>query len=454
MRAPAPRVALIALVVALLAAGLAVVALRAGDGGHKVASRAATSTSTPETITTAPSTTTTVPPAPTTTAAIPPALAATFAKIQAQVADLRGLPWLAPLDISVAPDAEFVKQLNAVNHRDLHVDRMQGDGVTLKVLKLIPQNLDYVKTVMDLYGGAVLGFYDPKTKKLLVRANSTTLTPEQRITVAHEMDHALTDQHFQFGPATNALDAADKGEQTTAYSGLLEGDAKTLESQWASRYLSAGERNQAANESNGSASVYTTSPQYIVDALLWPYTTGRSFVVSRFRANGWGAVNAVYGRPPDSTLVVDTPPLYLAGKTWAPPAFPNVAAATGCTAVRANTLGQFTMEELLHEHLDTNTAHDASDGWSGDAFATIQCGSTRGFADRWTAPDTASAGKLVSALSSWAGDWSGGHTKPAADGRFSGPSGAGRVVVKDTTVDLILADDIPTADKVGAALGD
>ncbi len=60
------------------------------------------------------------------------------------------------------------------------------------------------------------------------------------------------------------------------------------------------------------------------------------------------------------------------------------------------------------------------------------------------------AGKLVSALSSWAGDWSGGHTTPAADGRFSGPSGAGRVLVKDTTVDLILADDTPTADRVSS----
>lgn len=452
MRAPAPRVAIIGLAVALLAAGLAIVALRAGDGGHKVASRASTTTSTPETITIAPSSTTAPPPS--TTTPIPPALQQTFDQIQAQVASLRGLPWLGPLDIAVAPDAEFVRQLNAVNQRDLHIDRLQGDGETLKVLKLIPQSTDYVKTVLDLYNGAVLGFYDPKTKKLLVRANSTTLTPEQRITVAHEMDHALTDQHFQFGPATDALDKADKAEQGTAFTGLLEGDAKTLEGQWAAKYLSSSERNQAAAESNGSASVYTSTPAFMVDSLLWPYTTGRAFVLGRYRAGGWGAVNAVYGRPPDSTLVVDSPPLYLAGKTWGPPAFPNLAAATGCTPVRANTLGQFTMSEVLHEHLDQNTSDDASDGWNGDAFATVKCGSARGFADRWIAPDTASAGKLVAALSSWAGDWSGGHTRPAADGRFSGPAGAGRLVTNNTQVDLILADDTPTADRVSTALGD
>ena len=112
------------------------------------------------------------------------------------------------------------------------------------------------------------------------------------------------------------------------------------------------------------------------------------------------------------------------------------------------------MEELLHEHVDGTTADEASDGWSGDAFATVQCGSARGFADRWTAPDTGAAGKVVSALSSWAADWSGGHTRPAADGRFSGPSGTGRIVADGTRVDLVLADDAPTADKVNAALGD
>src|SRR5438067_752819 len=156
MRVPAPRMALIGLIVALLAAGLAAAVIRAGDGGHKVASRAPVTTST-STSTTAPNTTTTTAaPAPGPSPAVPPVLA---------------------------------------------------------------------------------------------------------------------DQHFQFGPATYALDAADKGEQNTAFSGLLEGDAKTLEAQWGAKYLTAAQRNQASGESSGSASVYNDIPPFVVDSLLWPYTT-------------------------------------------------------------------------------------------------------------------------------------------------------------------------------------
>src|SRR5436309_498053 len=184
MRAPAPRVALVGLIVALLAAGLAAIVIRAADGGtSKVASRPAAATSTSSTTSIAAATSAS-PTGPTTTQPVPSALAQAFAQIEAQVAQIRGLPWLGPLDIATAPDAEFVRQLNAVTVRDLHPDRLQGDGETYKLLKLIPQNTDYLKTYMTLLGGAVLGFYDPKTKKLLVRANSTTLTPYQRITVA------------------------------------------------------------------------------------------------------------------------------------------------------------------------------------------------------------------------------------------------------------------------------
>src|SRR4051812_34751325 len=317
-----------ALAAVVLVAALATVIVRAtGDDSKHVASQSTSTTSSSSTTTSTappPPGTPAPPPSPATTP-VPPAQARIFNEIRDQVAELRGLPWKAPLDIQVANDAEFVRQLQAVIARDQHLDRMQGDGETLKVLKLIPQNLDYIKLYNDLLNGAVLGFYDPKTKKLLVRSSGSSLSPEERITIAHEMDHALTDQHFNYGPATDQLDQADKGEQGSGYSALLEGDAKLLEAMWAQKYLSAKERAQASGEAGGSSDVYRRTPPFVVDSLLFPYTTGRSFVAGRYQAGGWAAVNAIYGRPPDSTQVVIHPNLYMSGKTWSTPAFPNLA---------------------------------------------------------------------------------------------------------------------------------
>ena len=453
MRVPPPRVVL-ALVVALVVAAAGVAVVRAASD-HDSASRQSTATTTSSTATSTTTSTSASTSTPSTTAALPPATAQVLAQIKDQVASLRGLPWVAPLDIQVLGNADFVKALTSIQQRDLHPDRMNGDSDTLKVLKLIPNNLDYIKAYNDLLSGAVLGLYDSKTTKLYIRSGTGSLTPYQRITVSHEMDHALTDQHFKFGPYSDQLDAADKQEQGAALSGLLEGDAKTLEAQWAQTYLSAAQRQQANSEiGTGGSDVYNRTPKFILDSLFFPYTTGKAFVQTRYRAGGWAAVNAAYQRWPDSTQVIFHPEEYAAGKEWSLPPMPDVATATSCTPVRTGTLGEFTMVEMLEQHLDSGTSETASDDWNGDAFATVRCGSARGFADRWVAPDANGAGQLASALASWVGDWSGGHTSPAADGRFSGPSGAGRVVVKGAQVDLVLADDAPTSDKVSAALGD
>src|SRR5438067_1651470 len=124
------------------------------------------------------------------------------------------------------------------------------------------------------------------------RAQSTTST-SSTITIAHEMDHALTDQHFQFGPATDVLDKNDQQEAYTGFTGLLEGDAKLLEALWSGKYLSAKERDQAATE-GGDSSVIRRTPPFLLDTLYFPYTTGRAFVISRYRSGGWESVNAAY----------------------------------------------------------------------------------------------------------------------------------------------------------------
>jgi hypothetical protein len=61
------------------------------------------------------------------------------------------------------------------------------------------------------------------------------------------------------------------------------------------------------------------------------------------------------------------------------------------------------------------------------------------------------AGRLFEALGRWARAWSGRAV--AADGRFSGASGAGRIVRSGNRIELVLAQDVATADKLVAALG-
>ena len=440
-----PRVVALFTALAVLAAAGVAIALTRHDrsGPGKVASRSTTSTASPAT--TAPGSSTTSAPA-----ALPPAQAKVIDEIRGQVATLRGLQWKIPLDVAIVPRAEFQQELKRVNDRDRHADRQTGDGETYKLLKLIPRSLNYDKALEDLYGSAVVGFYDPKTKKLLIGANGD-LDPAARLTIAHEMDHALTDQHFNFGERTNALDIADKQEELQGLIGLLEGDAKQMEALWSAKFLTAKERQSLS--SSGDLTAFYRSPKYLRDSLLYPYTSGQAFVARLYQqGRGWRLIDAAYADPPRSSEDVLHIDRYQARRGWSPPQLPPLTAGTGCAGVRSGTFGEFNMIEILDQNLTLTDAATSADGWNGDAFQVVRCGTALAMVDRWETDDATAAGRLADALGRWTREWSGGAA-PGTDGRFSGSAGSGRIVRSGTRVDLVLADDLPSADKVAAAAG-
>jgi hypothetical protein len=444
--------------VVLLAAGVAAVALRGDgdeDGGELGAGRPnATASTTVTTAGDAPGTTA----APPTTAGspIPPAQKRVFDELMAQVADVRGLQWRGPLNLRVVSKAELARRVKEVTARDTDPAQVEAEEATLKVLGLIPADLDYEQLVNDLLAEQVLGFYDPETKELFVggEAGQTELEPSTKYVIAHEMVHALTDQVFNFGPTTIALDKADKAEEAAALSALLEGDARLAQDLWAEKYLSPIDQLAALFGAGSSdASVFLEAPAYIQQALFFPYEDGHEFVSGLYEAGGFAAVDAAYRNPPKSTEHILHPETYRAGQAASPPALPDLGAATGCRALRTGILGEFDMRAILDEHLPNTDASRAAAGWNGDTFGLVRCGSSLGLADRWTTDPGTEPSRLVDALRQWAGQWSGSGRAPGADGRFSGPQGSGRVVRNGNVVDLVVAQDADTADRLIRALG-
>jgi hypothetical protein len=232
---------------------------------------------------------------------------------------------------------------------------------------------------------------------------------------------------------------------------LLEGDAKLMEALWTAKYLSAKERQSLS--SSGDLTAFYRSPKFLRDSLLYPYTSGQAFVTRLYQqAKSWRLVDAAYADPPRSSEEVLHLDRYQARRGWSPPQLPPLTAGTDCAALRSGTMGEFNMIEILDQHLTLTDAATSADGWNGDAFQVVRCGTALAMVDRWEADDATAAGRLAEALGRWAREWSGG-TPPGADGRFSGSAGSGRIVRKGTRVDLVLADDGPSADKVAGAAG-
>jgi hypothetical protein len=374
-----------------------------------------------------------------------------------EVAEVRGLEWLEPLRLRIVGRTEMVRRLRSAHARDTNPAQVAAEEATLKLLGLLPADLNYTKLVDDLLGGIVLGFYDPETKELYVAVgDANELDAAEKATIVHEMTHALTDQHFAYGPKSIALDKADKADESLALSALLEGDARFTEYAWMDKHLTELEALAAlfggGVDAEAGGDVLARTPSYVQRALYFPYEAGTDFVERLHAAGGFNAVNAAYRRLPTSTEQILHPEAYTAGANAAAPPLPNVAAAGGCRQVRAGSLGEFDMRAVLEEHLEDSVSADAAKGWNGDAYSLVRCGSAFGLADRWVTDRAADAAQLADALAAWATTWSGG-SGPGADGRFSGPSGAGHIIRTGSRVDLVVAQDGATADRLARALG-
>jgi hypothetical protein len=374
--------------------------------------------------------------------------------VKAQVSAIRGLPWKANLPIRFVSREDLAQRVKVLNAQEAakHRAELMADESVLKLLQLLPRDLDYAKTLDDLLAGGVLAFYDDESKEIFVGGGAEP-DPATRSALAHELTHALTDQHFDFGSRGRALDDADRSEESAALTALIEGDATFVESLWEDKHLSAAERAAAAVGGSNDGGAYEKAPPYLLDSLLFPYQAGLTFVRSRHKAGGFAEVDNAYRNPPTSTEQILHPDTYAPGQGWTAPPLPDLALATGCGKVDTGTLGEFDMGELLTPRIGESDAHKAAAAWNGDAYGVVRCGAALGLADRWQADTAADAGRLADALTRWSRGWSGATRAPDADGRFSGPRGSGRIVrAGGNRVELVLADDVATADRLVRAL--
>ena len=69
--------------------------------------------------------------------------------------------------------------------------------MALKLFGLVPDDFDLKKNTIDLLTEQAAAFYDYDDKKLFLLGNDSAST--EVTTLAHELSHALADQHFELG---------------------------------------------------------------------------------------------------------------------------------------------------------------------------------------------------------------------------------------------------------------
>lgn len=315
--------------------------------------------------TTGPSTTT--PDSPATPLPEDPELTKAVDEAIAFIERVRGVEFVSRPAVEVLADRAFVKSLSDLLDQD--AESLRVTGRLLTALGLIEPETDIVEAQRALLGAGVLGYYDPKSKRLVVRAAS--ITPLTRVIITHELTHALDDQ-------LSGLDrpALEKTTDETgfAFRMLAEGSAKYVENELRASLL-PGEQQQLQAEEMRVGVEQTpgllNTPAILLTLTQAPYSLGEPLVRAIVARNGVGGLAAAFAAPPTTTEQGFETLKYFSAEGAAPvPAPPADGAATDDGALGALVLDAMVGGDLSQlKELTTGPALDPDvDGWSGDHY--------------------------------------------------------------------------------------
>ena len=308
---------------------------------------------------------------------------AVYARIEQQVQAIRGLTAKTVVTPQVLDEAGLAKELDGQFNAGNPAATLAAEQRVYTALGLLPNGINLHDELFKLLTSQVAGFYEPDTKKMFVVSRSGGLGATEKVTFAHEFDHALQDQHFDLTKL--GTDVPGQGDRDLARLSVAEGDATLLMTLWLQQGLTPAELIGMLGQSLDPAqtAILNAMPPYLRDQLMFPYTSGLSFIQSLYQAGGWPAIDAVYGSPPDSTEQIIHPEKYAAHEKPVTVTIPADIAGrlgTGWTAPYQDTFGEYTLDEWLRVAggLDQTVAADAAAGWGGDRLVLVN-----GPSDAW-----------------------------------------------------------------------
>ncbi|MXR51509.1 hypothetical protein GRX03_07815 [Halovenus sp. WSH3] len=162
-------------------------------------------------------------------------------------------------------------------------------------------------------GSSVTGTYNFVTEEIrVVTDGGSNLTIDEGV-LAHEIGHAIQDQHFDLGGYNRSTVDRDK-----AILGLIEGDVSYVQRQYRQACATGGWE-QGCLSFDGGGNESTEDGDSGPNVANWglyfqtrqPYNDGPAFIEYIYeRGDGWSSVNDLYDEPPTTVMEVVRPDRY------------------------------------------------------------------------------------------------------------------------------------------------
>ncbi len=284
--------------------------------------------------------------------------------------DLRELDFLEAPTVTVVTDEELATRVREQIEEELDPDDLARDTALQVLLGLIGPDVDLLDLYTDLYSEQVAGYYDGEQEEMVVPADAE-LNALQKVTLVHELTHALTDQHYQFDERIEQLDDEDRFDELSAFQAVIEGDASFTELLYVSE-LPLEEQMEIVTQSlDQDTTVFDETPRFIQELLLFPYLEGSEFVQTLWSSNtGFDLVNEAYLDPPTTTEQVYHPEAYRDGEDGREVTLPDTP-LTGYATEEEAIWGEVSFKVMFEQGLGSTTAGPAASGWGGDRYRVM-----------------------------------------------------------------------------------
>jgi hypothetical protein len=288
----------------------------------------------------------------------------------------------------------------------------EAEDQTYQALGLIDSWQAYEKHEQVFDSEDVVGLYVDGTDT--VRVEATVSNPYTRSVLAHELTHALDDQHFpldhtvDLALGTHAEDDPSAGnafadlalpDVLTGVKGLLEGDAEHVRDDYLAQLTPAQATAEQQDEDDSSQGiVFDRDDDTLAPLTYLPYDEGVSFVRAVLAHGGTAALDQAFREPPTTTAQILHPLQYFADDGGDLPSIPSPGTPPGTVDAVNGSMGEAGLALVAYGSDDSEDVHDGlAAGWRGDDFTTSTDGD-RACTDWTVALDTPDHATALAAL--------------------------------------------------------
>ena len=298
------------------------------------------------------------------------AIVSTADAVLKETSEIRELSILRAVKSGAQSRTEIERMIIKNLDTDTTPQEMHASEVLLKSFGLAPPEFAYRSFLIKLLTEQVAGYYDPKAQQFYL-ADWIEIDGQKPV-MAHELTHALQDQHFNL----KRFEKWQKGDADAelAAHALIEGDATLAMTQYLEKHPMIALAFLRSSQEL-SAEQFKQAPRALRESLLFPYQEGSRWAAQIYERGGWAMVSKAFARLPQSTEQILHADKYFAYEAPVRLTLPNFTPALGpgWKRIDNDVNGEWGYYLALDEYLnDLTESKRAAAGWHGDRFAIYE----------------------------------------------------------------------------------